>query len=218
MVKMTNIIKIPPYKKAIKKAIQILKKGGNIIYPTDTVYGIGADATNKNAVLKISKIKKRKKQTYSVIFHSIKEIKKYAFVNKKQERIIKKLVPGPYTFLLGAKKRLAVVRKNIIGIRIPNNKFCVMLAKQFTKPIVSTSANLSGKKEKSNIKKIEQEIKNKVDLIIDGGSCKYKKASTIIDLTDASNIKIIREGAGLKKLKSILEEKNATANRKNKSQ
>ena len=212
---MGKVIKIPPYKEALEECVKILKNGGHIIYPTDTIYGIGADANNKNAVLKINKIKKRKKQTYSVIIASVKDIEKYAVLKREQRQIIKKLVPGPYTFLLKAKKKLVVVRKNIIGIRIPANKFCLQLAKIFDGPIVSTSANISGKKENYNVKSIEKDIKNKIDLIVDQGNCRYKKSSTIIDLTDISNIKIIREGAGLKKLKYVLDEINAATDRKN---
>ncbi|MEM4360700.1 MAG: L-threonylcarbamoyladenylate synthase [Candidatus Anstonellaceae archaeon] len=196
---MVKKIIIPPYKEAIKEASKILKKGGIIIYPTDTLYGLGGDGTNSKTIKKIMKIKRRKKDAFSVIVAKSK-IKKYCKIEKQYYKKLDKLLPGPYTFLLEAKKKIAATKNKTIGIRVPKNKFCLRLAEKFGKPIISTSANISGKSPKFRVEDIEKEIKDKVDLIIDGGPTKYKIGSTIVDLI---NKKIIRVGAGYKKIKEI---------------
>jgi L-threonylcarbamoyladenylate synthase len=195
-----KIIPLSSQKKAIKNSFEVLKKGGVIIYPTDTLYGIGADGTNKKAILKIKKIKKRKNQFFSVILPSINAIEEYAFLDKKTKKILKKLLPGPYTFIFKSKRNFYFSKQNTIGVRIPDNKFCLALSKLFKKPIISTSANLSGAKNNYSLNTIEPEIKQQVDLIIDGKT-KYKLPSTIYSFVEN---KILREGAGLKKLKKIL--------------
>lgn len=194
-----EILNTKKLKEAVLKTSLVLEKGGVIVYPTDTLYGIGADATNENAIDRIIKIKKRKDDKFSAIIEKSK-IKEYAIIPKKYFERINNLLPGPYTFLLKAKKKLPIVKDSIIGVRVPKNRFCTLLAKTFKKPIISTSANISGKNPHYMFDSIPNEIKKKVDLLIDGGKCKYQKGSTIIDLV---NKKILRIGAGYKKAKRL---------------
>ncbi|MCX8163025.1 MAG: L-threonylcarbamoyladenylate synthase [Candidatus Micrarchaeota archaeon] len=198
---MVKIIKIPPYKEAVKQAAAVLKKGGLLIYPTDTLYGIGGDGTNKKVIKKILKVKKRKVDTFSAVV-KLEELDKYAKVEKYKNKI-RLIFPGPFTILAKAKRRIAIVKKNVIGLRVPKNRFCTLLAKAFNRPIISTSANISGQKSNYKVEDIEEEIKQKVDLIIDAGECRHKKGSTIIDLV---NKKFVRIGAGYKKAKKIFKE------------
>lgn len=164
--------------KNIEKARKIIKKGGVIIYPTDTLYGLGTDIFNLEAIGKIFKIKKRDfGKPISVMVSDFEEIKKLAFVGRKQKEKIKELLPGPYTIILKKKKivsGLLTAGSSKVGIRIPDNEFCRALAKDL--PITTTSANISGEKD-FNFKKLKG-----VDLIFTGGKISGE-ASTIIDLT-----------------------------------
>ncbi len=161
-------------KEIVRKAVKVLKKGGLIVYPTDTVYGIGADATNKKAVSRVFKIKRRSKPI-SVLVWNKTMLKKYSYPSKLS---LKKL-PGKYTFVLKPKKKLPVSKSNI-GFRIPKH-WCTEISKQFGKPITTTSANLTGKKTPSSIEKIKGTFGKDISLYIDSGSLS-KKPSRVIDI------------------------------------
>jgi len=152
-------------KEIINEAIKILRSGGLIVYPTDTIYGIACDATNKRAVNKIYKIKKRpKNKPLSILCSSKNMASKYVKGSKK-------ILPGKYTFILPARKKLPIhdnVSDNNIGIRIPNH-WCTKLARALGKPITATSANISGKKTPVTIKQIEKTFSSKVALYINAG-------------------------------------------------
>lgn len=170
--------------KNLKKIRQVINQGGIIIYPTDTLYGLGADIFNKKAIKRIFQIKGRNsKKPISVMVSSIAEIKKLAYLNKKQEEIIGGLLPGPFTVILKKKKivsDLITAGSQKVGIRIPDSKFCQRLAKNL--PITTTSANLSGQKPTLNFKKLVKMFGKKIDLIVKGQNLSGKP-STIIDLT-----------------------------------
>lgn len=176
----------------LKTVVEILKKGGVIIYPTETAYGIGCDATNNEAVKKIYLIKKRSgKKPLSVIFGSISDAKKYVSLDKKAAKLIKKFMPGPLTLVSKPKKQLVASPENEIAFRIPSGLFALNLAKKFKKPITATSANISGKKPIYSFNEAFRLFHNKVDAIVDKGSLPRKKVSTIFSLID---MKILREG------------------------
>ncbi|MBS3055400.1 MAG: threonylcarbamoyl-AMP synthase [Candidatus Aenigmarchaeota archaeon] len=179
---------------ALTEAVEVLKNGGVIIYPTDTVYGMGADATSANAVKKIYRIKGRKsRKPLSICVSDLKMAKEYVKFDKVSLRMARKFLPGPLTLVLPQKRRIKFVSKDgKIAIRIPENKFALRLAKKFGRPIISTSANMSGKKPPVKISEIEGKVRRKCDLVIDGGACRFKKPSTIVDFKLR---KIIREGA-----------------------
>ena len=181
-----EIIKRSP--KALNKTVFFLKKGGVVICPTDTVYGFLTDVTNKKAIEKIYKIKKRpKSKPLPVFVKDLKMAKDLAKIDEKQAKILKKFWPGKYTFRLKRKpsKKLYGVDKKTIAIRIPKHKFLNDLLKKINRPLVQTSVNISTQEPLKNIDRIIAAFgKNKLlDLIIDGGNVKSAKPSKIIDLT-----------------------------------
>jgi len=191
-------------KKILKVAEKVIKQRGVIICPTDTVYGLIADASNETAVKKVFKIKKRTSKKPSPVFvKDIKTAKKLAIINKTQERFLKRVWPGKITIVLKAKKkRLSkgiLSKEGKIGLRIPNYKLINLLLKKLNRPLTGTSANISGKKESTKIKEVIKQFQNQKhqpDLILDAGNLKPSLSSTVIDLT---NFKILREGQVSKK-------------------
>jgi len=195
---------------ALKTATKILKNGGVIIYPTDTLYGIGVNALNENAIEKIFKIKKRdKNKPISIIVKDIKSAKKIACIDSKVERILNKVWPGPITIILRKKEILPYVltaENETVAIRIPDNKFISALMKNIDFPITTTSANISRENNLFEAEKIINKFsKNDVkpDLFINSGDVKNPTPSTIIDLTTTIPI-IVRIGAvGKNKMQEI---------------
>ncbi len=184
----------------IKQTISILEKGGVIIYPTDTIYGLGCDASNAQAVKKIQSIKGRTKSTpFSIICPDLKNISQLAFVSNSSYRLLKKYLPGPFTFILPATKLVPKLvqhpKTKTVGIRIPDNYFCQQLLKEYNQPIVTTSVNKHGEMPNQNPDVIENDWGKKVDCIIDAGILS-DTASTIVDLSQETPI-IIRQGKGI---------------------
>ncbi|MDF1497870.1 MAG: L-threonylcarbamoyladenylate synthase [Patescibacteria group bacterium] len=184
----------------LNNATRILQNGGVIIYPTDTLYGIGVNALNKNAIEKIFKIKKRdKNKPISIIVKDIKSAKKIAYIDSKVERILNKAWPGPITIILRKKDVLPYILtagNETIAIRIPDNKFVSALIKNIDFPLTTTSANISGEENLYEVKKIIEKFnKNEIkpDLFINAGNVKNSIPSTIIDLTNTIP-KIVRMG------------------------
>ena len=179
---------IKPSPKALNKAVSILKKGGVIICPTDTVYGFLADAKNKKAVEKVYKIKNRSKSKPLPVFvKDMKMAEKIARIDKNHAKTFKEFWPGKYTFVLKQKSgvKLYGVDKKTIAIRIPKYKLLNNLLKKINKPLVQTSVNISSELPMNKIKDIIEKFKysTEVDLIIDAGNLPKSKSSKIIDLT-----------------------------------
>lgn len=188
-----------PQGRLIRRAAEALERGGIIIYPTDTVYGIGCDLFNKKAIERIYQLKvKMRKQPLSFIVPDLKEVSSYAIVSNYAYRIMRKLLPGPYTFVLPATKmvpkKIAEVNKKTVGIRIPDNNVCHLLLEEFPRPIISTSANLSGSEVLNDPEVIQDELGEMVDVILNCGLLGLD-ASTVINLT-GDEAKILREGKG----------------------
>lgn len=186
----------PEYPK-IKQAVESLKNNGVIVYPTDTIYGFGCDILSKIAIERIYKIKKKKAVGFSFICSDLKEIAKYAIVSDYAYRTMKRLLPGPYTFIFKATKMVPkeiVPDKKTVAIRIPDNNVCLELIKRFGRPIISTSVNITGEEHFSDPLEIEKQFDNQVDLIIDAGVL-ANDASSVIDLS-GDLPKIIRAGKG----------------------
>ncbi len=187
-----------PEKELIDLAVDVLENDGLVVYPTDTLYGIAANALSNKAILKVYKVKGRtSKKPLSIAFHSLSQAKKYVKFNSFTLKLAKKFLPGPLTIILPMKhkfpKELTFGSKNV-GIRIPDNEIALELMKGFKYPITSTSANISGDKDPVTAEDAEKQIGNKVDLILDGGKCKLKKPSTIVEIIE-DEIKVLREGA-----------------------
>ena len=185
----------------INKIVGILKKGGLIIYPTDTVYGLGCDITNAKAVEKIARIKgiKVDKSNFSFICNDLSHLSDYVKqIDTPTYKLLKRALPGPYTFILPGSKSLPKVfkKKKTVGIRIPNNNIVRAIVKALGNPIISTSIHDEDDviEYTTDPELIFEKWEHLVDGVIDGGFG-GNLASTIIDLTDAIP-KIIREGKG----------------------
>jgi len=201
---MSELIKIydeNPNPKEISKVVNILKNGGLIIYPTDTVYGMGCDISNNKALEKIAKLKgvKLDKANFSFICYDLSNLSEYVKqIDTPTYKILKRALPGAYTFILNGSNRLPKVfkKKKTVGIRIPDNNIVREIVKELGNPIVTTSIRDDDDviEYTTDPELIFEKWRSKVDLVIDGG---YggNQASTIIDLTN-DEIKIIREGKG----------------------
>lgn len=185
----------------LSKALSALSKGQVIVYPTDTLYGLGADIYNKDAVKNVFKIKNRPfNLPISVAVSCIEDLKKIAYVNNKIKKIIDHFLPGKLTVILKKKKTIPSIvtsNKDNIAIRIPDNNIALELLSNFG-PLTCTSANIHGKPTPTVINDIQMQFKDSnISVYIDNGKLQ-SKASTIIDLTFDKPI-IIREGAITKK-------------------
>jgi len=190
-----------PNPKAIKKVVEVLKKGGLIIYPTDTVYGLGCDITNNKSLERIARIKgvKLEKAKFSFICHDLSNLSDYVKqIDTSVFKILKRALPGPYTFILPGSKSLPSVfkKKKQVGIRVPDNNITIEIVKALGNPIVSTSILDEDVilEYTTDPELILEKWNNLVDLVIDGG---YggNEGSTIVDLT-GNDPEVIREGKG----------------------
>jgi len=197
----------------LKIVIDSIKKSGVIIYPTDTVYGLIADATNKNAVKKVFKIKKRNiKKPLPVFVKDIKAAKKLANIGKDQEEFLKKFWPGKLTAVLKIKSlklpKGIISEESKIGLRIPDYEFLNLLLNKLDCPLIATSANIAGKKASRKIRRVLKQFetaKNQPDLVLDAGNLKQALPSTVVDLED---FKILRKGPiSQKQISGFLEKK-----------
>ena len=180
--------------KIIDEAIEVLANGGVVLYPTDTVYGLGANIFDTKAVRKVFDIKKRSLlKPLSILVSDVNAIDLVAKVSIEQKEVINNHLPGPYTFIL--KKRRIVPRvvtsgSNYVGVRVPDNELACRLASLF--PITTTSANLSDGEVLSCPNEILDQLGCEVDLVIDVDELKSNHASKIVDLS-SRNPKIIRK-------------------------
>jgi len=169
----------------IDRAVAILARGGILVYPSDTVYGLAVDATNSSAIDKINKLKNRRDdQKYSFNFSDIEMIKKFSNITPEQEKILRKYLPGPYTFVL----------TEDVAVRIPRNNIIVDIARAFGKPITATSANVTGKSPAISTKNLDPKIYLASDLIIETPDFKPSSPSTIVDISSPDH-KVTRQGA-----------------------
>jgi L-threonylcarbamoyladenylate synthase len=184
--------------KNLNTVVEIMKEGKVVVCPTDTVYGLIADATNKKAIKKLFKIKKRKTSKPVPLFvKDLKAAKRIAQINKSEEQFLKKVWPGKITVVLKrkkTKKKLYGVDKKTIALRIPEYRLVNNLLRKVGFPLAGTSANISGKPATTKIRKVIEQFRNKKfqpDLIVDAGNLKASKPSMVIDLT--KELKILRK-------------------------
>ncbi|WP_372920342.1 L-threonylcarbamoyladenylate synthase [Salegentibacter sp.] len=201
---MAELIKIyeeNPSPKLINKVVDVLKNGGLVIYPTDTVYGLGCDITNTSALEKIAQIKgvKLEKANFSFICEDLSNLSDYVKqIDTATFKILKRTLPGPYTYILPGNNNLPNVfkKKETVGIRVPDNNICKALVSALGNPIVSTSIRDDDEvlEYTTDPELIKEKWDNLVDIVIDGG---YGDniPSTVIDLTKAEP-EVIREGKG----------------------
>tara|TARA_B110000977_G_C10996963_1_gene462288 strand:+ start:282 stop:905 length:624 start_codon:yes stop_codon:yes gene_type:complete len=192
-----------PSEKEIENVVNCLKNGGIIIYPTDTVYGLGCDINNKKALERIARIKgvKLKDANFSFICYDLRHLSVYAKqVTTRTYKLLKRVFPGPFTVILNATGKIPKIfstKKKTVGIRIPNNNIAREIVKALGSPIVSTSIRDEDDviEYSTDPELIHEKYSALVDMVIDGGYGE-NVASTIIDCTDDSDFLIIREGKG----------------------
>ncbi len=179
--------------KIIDEAIQVLSDGGVILYPTDTVYGLGANIFNNDAVRRVFEIKQRSfLKPLSVLVSDVGAMDLVAIIPNRQKEIIREYLPGPYTFILKKENivpRVITSGSSYVGVRVPDNEISRRLAGLF--PITTTSANISDDEILSNPGEILEQLGCDVDLVIDVGDLKSNHASAIVDLSQP-NPKIVR--------------------------
>jgi tRNA threonylcarbamoyl adenosine modification protein (Sua5/YciO/YrdC/YwlC family) len=201
MAQLIRIYEENPNPKEIKKVVEVLKAGGLIIYPTDTVYGLGCDINNIKALEKIARIKgvKLEKSNFSFICYDLSNLSDYVKqIDTKTFKILKRALPGAYTFILPGSKNLPnpFKKRKTVGIRVPSNNIALEIVRQLGNPIVSTSIRDDDEiiEYTTDPELILEKWDNLVDLVIDGGYGD-NEASTVIDLSEDEPI-IIREGKG----------------------
>ncbi len=185
-----------PQPRRIQQAVEVLRRGGVIVYPTGTVYGLGCDIHQKKAIERIYQIRQLKKDhPLSFMCPDLSNIARYAHVDDFAYRIMKRLVPGPYTFVLQASRevpKLLVRKQKTVGIRVPDDKIALALLNELGSPIVSSSASIGGQ-----ILNDPDELSARfshVDVVIDGGWGGIEP-STVIDLS-GDEAQVLRQGAG----------------------
>jgi tRNA threonylcarbamoyl adenosine modification protein (Sua5/YciO/YrdC/YwlC family) len=187
-----------PQKRLIDQVIEVLKSAGIIAYPTDTFYGIGCDIMNKKAIEKIYHLTKRNRnKPFSFICSGLKNISHYAKVSNYAYKTMKRLLPGPYTFVLEGSNlvpKIMLTKRRTAGIRVPDHPICIALVEALGNPIISTSAKIPGGLILDDPSLIHDHFKSNVDLVIDGGAVPGKPSSVISLIDDTPEV--IREGLG----------------------
>lgn len=193
-----DIIPENPDQRCIDLAVDELENGGIICYPTDTVYGLGASIRNKSAIEKISRIKRiSNHKLLSFICKDLKDIACYAHVSNPAYKIMRRCLPGPFTFILPATSetpKLLSQKRRTVGIRIPDSLLCQIMVDQLGTPILSTSVPAGPDEILNDPYEIDRRIGDKLDLVLNGGIL-VSEPSTVVDLTNYAP-HIVRKGAG----------------------
>lgn len=195
------LIKIHPQNpepRLIKQVVEILQNDGVIAYPTDTVYGFGCSIFSKKGIERIRQLKKLDpRKPISIVCHDLSDISKYAVVNNYAYRVLKRLLPGPYTFVLkatGEVPRMMQNKQKQVGIRIPDSPIPLDIVRELGHPIVTTSAQIPGHDLFLDPEEIEKTVGKILDAVIDGGFVGGEHSS-IVELTD-DRVVVLREGKG----------------------
>jgi len=181
-----------PQQRLINRVCSVLEEGGLIVYPTDTFYGIGCNLFNKKGIQLIYRLKNRPlKKPFSFLCDSLKEVSRYALVSNYAYKTMKRLLPGPYTFIMEGTRlvpKIMLTKRKTVGIRVPDNKICLDIIRTFGRPIISTSAVFDDPQS------IKEAYGSFLDVIIDGGVL-YQSPSSVVSLIDDIP-EVIREGKG----------------------
>jgi len=187
-----------PQGRLISRVVETLKQGGLIAYPTDTTYGLGCDIFNRRGIKHIYQIKQRDaRKPFSFICYDLSDAANYAHVSNFAFKIMKRHLPGPYTFVLDATRIVPdslTTRQKTVGIRIPDDEIALAIVRELGHPLVTTSANLTGETPLHDPVEIETSMGHMLDMVVDGG-IRFGDPSTVISLID-DNVEVIREGCG----------------------
>jgi tRNA threonylcarbamoyl adenosine modification protein (Sua5/YciO/YrdC/YwlC family) len=201
---------VNPQLRLVTQAVAIIRKGGVIIYPTDSCYAIGCQIGDKAAMERIARIRQfDKDHNFTLVCRDLSELSTYAKVDNVAFRLLKALTPGAYTFILHAThevpRRLQHPKRKTIGLRVPDHPIVHALLEQLGEPIMSSTLLLPGKIEpETDVEAVRELLEKHVDLIIDGGNCGLE-ATTMIDLL-ADVPKVIRRGKGTVDMLEFTEE------------
>lgn len=193
-----EINNVHPQPRRIERIADTLRSGGVIVYPTDTVYGLGCDMKSKKALERVRRIKRMDSNRYlTFVFADLKQIADYAQVTDPAYRILRRLFPGPYTVVLKATRlvpRIVLTKRQEVGIRIPDNAVCNALVQEMGNPILSSSVRMPDDQLMDDPKEIDLAYKGQVDLVVDAGPM-FPEPSSIISLLE-DEPKVLREGKG----------------------
>ena len=193
-----KINKFNPEKKIISKAAEFIKNGGLVAFPTETVYGLGADALNSEAVKKIYEAKGRPSDN-PLILHvaDFEKVNELVFVNDAAEKLMQTFWPAPLTLVLKAKNIIPLRTRGFLdtaAIRMPDNPIALALIEAAGTPIAAPSANLSGRPSPTDFESVFNDMNNKIEMILDGGNVEVGIESTVIDITNPKKILMLRPG------------------------
>jgi len=177
-------------------ASRMVKEGGLVVYPTDTVYGLGCDPFNIKGVKRIFKVKGERRKPLPILASSIDHIEKIAFLSQKAKKIAKRFWPGPLTLVVPKKPtlpNLVTCKLNSVGVRVPKHDIALQLISLSNGLLVGTSANKTGEKPPRTAHEAAQQLGEEVDAILDGGPATFGVPSTVVDLT-SKKLRILREG------------------------
>ena len=187
-----------PQARLVHQVVEILKKGGIVVYPTDTYYGIGCDIMNKKAIERIYQLKQRNKsKPFSFICSGLKNISNYAKVSNYAYKTMRRLLPGPYTFILGGSRlvpKIMLTKRKTAGIRVPDNRICHSLVTELNNPLLTTSATQPDGTIFNDASLIYDYFGKRVDAVIDGSIVPGQPSSVISLIDDIPEV--IRKGMG----------------------
>jgi len=193
-----NINQQNPQQRLIQKVVDILKKGGVVVYPTDTNYGIGCDIMNKKAIERIYQLKQRNKsKPFSFICSGLKNISHYAKISNYAYKTMKRLLPGPYTFILEGSRlvpKIMLTKRKTAGIRVPDNPICLALVNELGNPVITTSATMPDGTIFHDASLIHEYFGKRIDAVIDGSIVPGQPSSIIMLIDDIPEV--IRKGMG----------------------
>jgi tRNA threonylcarbamoyl adenosine modification protein (Sua5/YciO/YrdC/YwlC family) len=189
-----------PQPRLIRQAVELIREGGIVVYPTDSCYALGCHIGDKDAMERIARIRETDKHhNFTLVCRDLSEIARYARVNNQQYRTLKAFTPGPYTFILQASretpKRLQNARRRTIGIRVPDHPIPRAILSELGEPIMSSTLLLPGDElPMTDAREIQERLYHVVDAVIDGGNCGHEPTS-VIDLTGPAPV-VVRRGTG----------------------
>ena len=191
---------VSPQQRFIRQAVEVLRGGGVIVYPTDSCYALGCHIGDKAALQRIADIRQTdRNHHFTLVCRDLAEVAKYALVDNWQYRMLRAYTPGPYTFILKASRetprRLKHERRGTIGLRVPENKVTAMLLEELGEPVMSSTLLLPGEElPRTDAKEIDEALGHRVDLVLDGGNCGLVPTS-VIDISGDHPV-VVREGRG----------------------
>lgn len=188
---------VHPEPRKIARVVEMLQKGGVIAYPTDTVFGLGCDLMNKGAIERLYQIKgMQRDKSLAFICPDLSDIARYAIVENPQYRVLKRCLPGPYTFILTATRevpKMVQTKQKTVGIRVPNHPVPIAIARELGRPLISTTAAPPGETPIVDPWELSERFPG-LEVVIDAGEC-GDVPTTVVDLS-AGDVHIVREGAG----------------------